>query len=183
MARAQTAKTHCPQGHEYTSENTYLLAGRRHCRECGRERNRKYLARRRREAGATQRRAWTDQDAIAEHRTVDASSGCWEWTGSMHAAGYGLFRDRLAHRISYEVHVGSIPEGLTIDHLCRNRRCVNPLHLEAVTIAVNVLRGESPPARNARKTHCPKGHPYDDENTYISPSSGWRGSRACVTGR
>jgi hypothetical protein len=109
-------------------------------------------------------------------------SGCWFWEGSTHAAGYGCYGARLAHRLSYEAFIGPIPDGLTLDHLCRNRRCVNPRHLEPVTIAENVLRGESLPARNARKTHCPKGHPYDESNTYISPRTGWRQCRACQRG-
>lgn len=90
---------------------------------------------------------------------VDASAPCWVWTAASAGKGYGKFtlsangktRYPLAHRYSWELLVGPIPEGMTLDHLCKNRKCVNPDHLEVVTQAVNCLRGESPPARNARK--------------------------------
>jgi hypothetical protein len=78
----------------------------------------------------------------------------------------------------YELLVGPVGADLTLDHLCRNRACVNPDHLEPVTIAVNVLRGESPPARNARKTHCPQGHEYTPDNTYYN-QKGWRACATC----
>lgn len=91
---------------------------------------------------------------------------CWEWVGAKHSAGYGAFqaicgrggKTGYAHRYSYERFVGPIPEGLTIDHLCRNRRCVNPEHLEAVPHRTNTLRGTSPAARNAAKETCMRGH-------------------------
>jgi hypothetical protein len=93
--------------------------------------------------------------------------GCWEWEGSVSPEGHGrISRMRgdgfqqhpLVHRVVYEWLVGPIPQGLTIDHLCRNPRCVRPSHLEPVTNIVNVMRGVSPAAQNARKTHCHKGH-------------------------
>lgn len=104
---------------------------------------------------------------------------CQLWTGAIGSHGYGMINDKLAHRLAYEAVHGQIPEGLVIDHLCRTPLCVNVDHLEVVTIAENVLRGESPPARNKRKTHCPKGHPYDEENTYVNPNTGYRLCRTC----
>lgn len=99
------------------------------------------------------------------HVLVD-ESGCWRWQRAVNkVTGYGTLGARYAHRVYYELHVGPIPAGLTIDHLCRVRDCVNPEHLEAVTIRENILRSENPAARNARRTHCPEGHPFDDENT------------------
>lgn len=95
---------------------------------------------------------------------VVEESGCWSWVGCVSRTGYGYLkpagRKVIAHRWMYERTYGPIPDGLTIDHRCRNRGCVNPAHLEAVTQGENVLRGDAPPARNARKTHCPKGHTY-----------------------
>lgn len=82
---------------------------------------------------------------------------CWGWTGSR-VKGYGRFhyhgRDRMAHRVAFEWSGGVIPDGMVIDHLCRNRGCVNPAHMEVVTVTENTLRGESFSAVNARKTHC-----------------------------
>lgn len=119
---------------------------------------------------------------LLSRTVIDDGFGCWEFTGTT-SGGYGMIGRpnnggmALAHRISYELFVGEIPEGLTIDHLCRNRRCINPWHLEAVTGKVNVLRGDGPTAKNVRKTHCPKGHPYSAENTRI----GKNGGRFCRT--
>src|SRR5581483_1993568 len=91
--------------------------------------------------------------------------GCWEWNGAHTAAGYAETwngkRPILAHRVSYQHFVGPIPEGLTIDHLCRNRGCVRPDHLEPVSHAENMRRGNTVARMNANKTHCPLGHPYD----------------------
>lgn len=84
-----------------------------------------------------------------------------------------------AHRYAYEHFIGPIPEGLQVDHLCRVRNCVNPDHLEAVTCRENVLRGDGVAAANARATHCPQGHAYDEANTYTWTNGG-RHCRACA---
>jgi hypothetical protein len=107
---------------------------------------------------------------------------CWEWTASRNQYGYSSFRlgPRMVrgHRFAYELLVEPIPPGLDIDHLCRNRGCVNPAHLEPVAERINVLRGDTLPAANVLKTHCPYGHPYSPENTRIGPK-GKRYCRAC----
>jgi hypothetical protein len=114
------------------------------------------------------------------HANTDGE--CWEWTARVDRYGYGRFRlDRkmeLAHRVAYRIFVGDIPEGLTVDHLCRNRKCVNPAHLEAVSRKDNTLRGVGPTAVNAGKDVCASGHPFNADNTYFRPT-GNRDCRAC----
>jgi hypothetical protein len=111
---------------------------------------------------------------------------CWIWTSAISDSGYGVFgvngRNRLVHRYSYEQIVGTIPEGLQLDHLCRVRICLHPEHLEPVSARVNTLRGKTLPAINARKTHCGNGHPFDRENTWID-ARGHRHCRACARDR
>lgn len=92
-------------------------------------------------------------------------SGCWEWPGARLPSGYGSVRfdgrARVVHRVIWEHVNGPIPEGLQIDHLCRNRACCNPDHLEAVSQRTNLLRGMGFSGLNSRKNQCPRGHPYD----------------------
>lgn len=111
-----------------------------------------------------------------EEKYVAAENGCWQWTAGKMSHGYGMIAVgrtmKYAHRVAYELLVGPIPDGLTIDHLCRNRACVNPEHLEAVTIQENVRRG-------CTKTHCLRGHVYDEVNTYTS-KVGHRQCRVCA---
>jgi len=96
-------------------------------------------------------------------------SGCWEWKSAAEKRNYARFQVGgkmwLSHRYAYHVLIGPIPDGLVIDHLCRNPPCVNPAHLEAVTHRENTLRGNGACAVHARKTQCPRGHPYDEANT------------------
>lgn len=112
---------------------------------------------------------------------VKKTSGCWEWTGPRYL-GYGKIhfegKSLYAHRVVYSLLKGNIPSGLFIDHLCRVRHCVNPDHLEAVTLKENVLRGVGVTAQNAKKTHCKRGHSLEDSNVYIRPN-GWRSCRVC----
>lgn len=125
-----------------------------------------------------------DQDAAERFFGRVDVGDCWEWTGSR-SNGYGYFApppgDRAvgAHRWAYEHLIGAVPDGCQLDHLCRNRACVNPDHLEPVIQRTNILRGASPAARNAAKTHCPQGHPYDETNTYRSPGRSARYCRTC----
>lgn len=102
-------------------------------------------------------------------------NNCWYYEGHIKGSGYRGFwykcKEVLAHRFAYEVNKGKIPKGLTIDHLCKNRNCVNPNHLEAVTMKENLLRGNTFQAKNSKKTHCPNGHIYSGKNK--------NGSRIC----
>lgn len=111
----------------------------------------------------------------------EPNSGCWLWVACVDWDGYGQFhaaKQTTAHRFSYEMHKGPIPDGLQIDHLCRVTCCVNPDHLEAVTAGENARRSMSFAGRNARKTHCWRGHPLSGENLYIAPS-GYRNCKEC----
>jgi hypothetical protein len=116
------------------------------------------------------------------HSQTGANLGpCWLWTGVPTSAGYSQFRidgPRVkTHRFSYKMLVGPIPPGLQLDHLCRIRHCVNPDHLEPVTQAENIRRGQAG-AHNATKTHCLVGHAFTPENTYVH-----QGQRRCRTCR
>ena len=115
--------------------------------------------------------------------SVDEFTGCWEWVAGRHDArgGYGAYWTdgsmQYAHRVSYEAEHGMVPDGLQIDHLCRNPPCVNPAHLEAVTQGENVRRGSSG-RHMAVRTHCGRGHAFSGANLYNMP--GRRGCRKCL---
>ena len=111
----------------------------------------------------------------------EPNSGCWLWIGALTGKGYGKIlidgRLRLAHRVSYEFHVGSVPDGKELDHKCRMKCCVNPSHLEPVSHHENVLRGDAGKYLSNR-THCANGHSFAAGNVY-SRTDGARGCRAC----
>lgn len=126
-------------------------------------------------------------ERLLDKRIITAS-GCWEWAVAKTKNGYATTtlgsrgKKEYLHRISYREFIGSIPDGKEIDHLCRNRSCFSPAHLEAVTRSVNTLRGDGPKllgSINASKTHCKHGHLFDDRNTRLRPSGG-RDCRACA---
>lgn len=123
---------------------------------------------------------------------VDKSADCWLWLGTLNNRGYGKFnldgRMLLAHRVAYEMAIGPIPAGCDLDHVatrgCRHRHCVNPAHLEPVMHRENLLRGTGFAAVNTSKTHCPQGHEYTAENTYLNPNpDGGRICRTCKRAR
>ena len=136
-------------------------------------------------------RATLQERFEAQHEAIPFS-GCWIWTGALNK-GYGVIglnnKVLQAHRVSYEFHHGSIPKGHVIDHLCKMPCCVNPNHLEAVTQGENVRRGlasasitERNKALGKARTHCPTGHEYSPENTYVT-REGFRVCRACNNAR
>lgn len=115
-------------------------------------------------------------------KVAKTPGGCWIWQGTKYANGYGRFHvdngEHLVHRLAYEWLVGTIPPGKVIDHLCRNRACVNPSHMEIVTRIENVMRGISSPALKAKQQTCVRGHDLSGDNLYIRPD-GHRECREC----
>jgi hypothetical protein len=176
----------CPKGHPFTPDNLIIRPeGGRRCRICKNQ-----LARNRYWAKGKQRVRVTRTTLvnILDRCSVD-ENGCWLWQGFLNAHGYGRTkwqgRNQLVHRIVYELMEAPVPDGLSIDHLCRVRHCVNPGHLEVVTSRENTLRGETIPAEHLKKTHCHRGHEFTPENTYpFGPDKKWRQCKAChkVTG-
>lgn len=120
------------------------------------------------------------EDPLVDDRV--RSSECWMWSGGYNSNGYPRYNCKvpgmgtIPYRISWKILVGDIED--TLDHLCRNPGCVNPEHLEDVSPKENALRSDNPPGRNARKTHCIRGHPFNGENLLIRPT-GHRTCREC----
>jgi hypothetical protein len=135
--------------------------------------------------GKSMRKAATNSERF--WRNVQTSDDCWLWKGIMSKSGYGQFPVRpphggrryklaKAHRFAYELLIGPIPQGLVLDHFeCDNPRCVNPAHLRPSTDKENILRGKGPGALNSRKSHCIRGHAFDETNTMWN----WKGERNC----
>lgn len=122
---------------------------------------------------------------VFHYAEPEPNSGCWLWVAAHAGEGYGKYTESIAgrsithraHRVVYETLRGPIPAGLVCDHLCRNRGCVNPAHIQLVTIGENVLRGDGPTARYARGETAPCGHPYDYND------GGSRRCRQCLRAR
>jgi hypothetical protein len=119
-------------------------------------------------------------------KKVRKTDSCWLWVGCILKAGYGQFalpggKRLYAHRICYEIYKGKIPKGLVLDHLCRVPSCVNPDHLEAVTMKVNILRGETITSMNSKKIHCLRGHKLSGKNLYHAPGDTRRRCRLCIS--
>jgi len=117
---------------------------------------------------------------------ITKTENCWIWNGHL-VSGYAYVRfkdkSRRVHRVVYEALKGPIPDGLVLDHLCRNPACVNPDHLEPVTQQTNVLRGNGIPVQNAQKTHCKYGHPLFGPNLWYNVKAGERQCRTCMRER
>lgn len=182
--------THCFNGHELDETNRRVKDGRVFCRECGRERQRRSRERHGLIGKTPEQRFWANVTKLpddCERANSDIlTQGCYRWTGNISPdTGYGRlgidYDQDYAHRISYKWFVGPIPDGLQIDHVCRNRWCVNWTHLEPVPRRENLIRGEGFAGQQSRRTHCPKGHPYEGDNLFYS--QGKRKCRACVRER
>jgi hypothetical protein len=122
-------------------------------------------------------------ERITPRCVVNESSGCWEWQGARNGGGYGTIHfeggTKYIHRLVAASAYGPIPDGLQVDHLCRNRICCRPDHLELVTQRTNLLRGESFTGIASRRTHCAAGHEYTPDNTGLRADNGTRVCRTC----
>lgn len=175
--RVNREKTHCVKGHPLSGENLRLHTNKRGwtsriCRECGRDAMRRLRDRRGRSPRPQPMKDVYDvleRLIICEPTTLE--TGCWEWPHAVVHNGYGQASvagwPRRVHRLVYEHFRGPVPDGLELDHLCRNRRCANHDHLEAVPHQVNVHRGEGLAAQNAKKTECVHGHSLAGSNLHI----------------
>lgn len=123
------------------------------------------------------------KDILRFFSKIDATKDCWNWTGIKNTRGYAEFKLNnkyvKAYRYSYELLIGDIPQGLTIDHLCRNRACVNPKHLDPVSLRENILRGNNPTAINFRKKVCLRGHVLKGKNIKIKIAENGSKYRLC----
>lgn len=168
----------CNNGHPYIGDNLrYDHRGHRFCLECRRQRTIKAREKARSLSAEVGRPEWPEftSELISKFWSkIDKSPSCWLWSSrTKNADGYGRFTVRQyphtwqlpSHRVSWKLLRGDIPEGLVLDHICRVHLCVNPEHLRVVTDHENLLAGIAPAAINARKTHCKRGHPFDEENT------------------
>lgn len=155
----------CKKGHLLDKENLYVCSrGKNNCRLCRAERSREFRRRNNPE--------WYLPEKEKFNKKYKVVGECWLWSMSLNKDGYGSYKNKRAHRVSYEFSKGKIPAGLEIDHLCRNRSCVNPDHLEAVTHLENIKRGVYGDRSwirkiNGNKTHCKRGHEYSGENLRI----------------
>ena len=186
-------KSHCKRGHPFSGANLTILLkidGRteRRCKECQRVQMQAIRASRpRRLRPSAEDRFWpkVDKNGPVPKQRLELGA-CWLWLAARNGDGYGEFsvggKIVRAHRFSYELLFGTIPDDLVTDHLCLNRACVNPYHLEIVTITVNVFRSSAPSVINAAKTHCLRGHPLEGSNLKVLSYKGHtaRYCRACI---
>lgn len=184
----------CPHGHLLTKENVSVIAGYVRCRKCAVIISRRAKLKKRERTGWRPSKRLPTIERFWKYVTPEPNSGCWLWSAFVDSSGYGAFsvgldwqatdkksRIHKAHRVSYEINVGPIPEGLQLDHICRVRSCVNPDHLRPVTAQQNIQYAGpyiSAAHRNRKKTECPHGHPYSPENTLIL-KHGWRRCGVC----